>query len=111
VLRKLSDAPEEVRNLLPRLRDPSFTRILLVTLAEATPVHEAAQLERDLARAGIKPFAWIINQCLTPLSVTDPVLVRRRAEEARYVREVEARAPRVALIPWTEGLSGAAGRS
>jgi arsenite-transporting ATPase len=111
VLRKLSDAPEEVRNLLPRLRDPSFTRILLVTLAEATPVHEAAQLERDLARAEIKPFAWIINQCLTPLSVTDPVLVRRRAEEARYVREVEARASRVARIPWTEGLSGAAGRS
>jgi arsenite-transporting ATPase len=110
VLRKMSAAPEEVRRLLPRLRDAELTRILLITLAEATPVHEAAQLERDLARAEIRPFAWVVNQSLTPLSVTDPVLARRRADEARYLREVDARAARVALIPWTATLSDAAGR-
>jgi arsenite-transporting ATPase len=110
VLRKLSDVPEEVRRLLPRLRDTAFTRILLVTLPEATPVHEAAQLERDLERAEIHPFAWVINQSLTPLSVTDPVLVHRRANEERYLREVASRAPRVALIPWTASLSRAGGR-
>jgi arsenite-transporting ATPase len=110
VLRKLSDVPAEVRRLLPRLRDAAFTRILLVTLAEATPVHEAAQLERDLARAEIHPFAWVINQSLTPLTVTDPVLVRRRAAEARYLREVTARSPRVALVPWTAGVAAAGGR-
>ena len=50
VLRTLGAAPEEVRRLLPRLRDPVLTKILLVTLPEATPVHEAAALQQDLQR-------------------------------------------------------------
>jgi arsenite-transporting ATPase len=73
-----------------------------VTLPEATPVHEAAALQRDLLRAEIRPFAWIINQSLLPLSVTDSVLVRRRANEPRFHAEVRALATRVAVIPWTE---------
>lgn len=101
VLRTAGTAPEEVRRLLPRLRDADFTKILLVTLPEATPVHEAAALQRDLARAGIHPFAWVINQSLTPLRVTDPVLVRRRAHEARFHAEVAGLAPRVAVVPWS----------
>jgi arsenite-transporting ATPase len=105
VLRTAGHAPDEVRRLLPRLRDPEYTRILLVTTAEATPVHEAAALERDLARAEIRPFAWIVNQALSPLDVRDPVLRARRALEGRYVREVASRAERVALIPWTAALS------
>ncbi|MBK9385912.1 MAG: arsenical pump-driving ATPase [Planctomycetes bacterium] len=100
VLRTSGQAPEEVRRLLPRLRDASYSRILLVALPEATPVHEAAALQRDLARAGIQPFAWVLNQCLLPLSVTDPVLVRRRAAEARFVAEVRELAPRFAVVPW-----------
>lgn len=48
--------------------------VLLVTLPEATPIHEAMELERDLARAEITPFAWVVNQSLTALEVTDPVL-------------------------------------
>jgi arsenite-transporting ATPase len=102
VLRTTGQAPEEVRRLLPRLRDGSYTKILLVTLPEATPVHEAATLQRDLQRAGIEPFAWVVNQSLAPLSVTDPVLVRRRANEAVYLREVRALSKRVALVPWFE---------
>jgi arsenite-transporting ATPase len=98
----MSDVPDSVRQLLPRLRDPRFTRILVVTLAEATPVHEAAQLQRDLARAGISPFAWIVNQSLVPLRLRDPVLASRRKEELRYIEEVRTEhASRVALIPWT----------
>ncbi len=100
VLRTAGAAPEEVRRLLPRLRDPAFTKILLVTLPEATPVHEAAALQRDLQRADIRPFAWVINQSLLPLVVTDPVLVRRRANEARFHAEVNDLAPRVAVVPW-----------
>jgi arsenite-transporting ATPase len=100
VLRTRGTAPEEVRKLLPRLRDPAFTRVLLVTLAEATPVHEAAALARDLERADIKPFAWIVNQSLTPLAVSDPLLVERRAHEARYLREVASLSTRVAVVPW-----------
>lgn len=99
VLRTTSDMPEAVRQLLPRLRDPAFTRILLVTLPEATPIHEAMQLERDLARAGILPFAWVVNQSLTPLQVTDPVLRVRRAQEAKHVNELLNHASRVVLEP------------
>lgn len=101
VLRTAGETPPEVRSLLPRLRDAAFTKILLVTLPEATPVHEAAALQRDLARAGITPFAWVINQSLSPLAVTDPVLVRRRANEARFHAEVATLTPRVAVEPWT----------
>ncbi len=100
VLRTSGSSPEEVRRLLPRLRDPAFTKILLVTLPEATPVHEAAALQRDLLRAGIRPFAWVINQSLVPLAVTDPVLVRRRANEARYHKEVSELSSCVAVVPW-----------
>jgi arsenite-transporting ATPase len=44
---------------LMRLQDSSYTKIILVTLAERTPVSEAAQLQADLRRAGIEPFAWV----------------------------------------------------
>ena len=101
VLRTAGNAPEEVRRLLPRLRDPAFTKILLVTLPEATPVHEAAQLERDLARADIRPFGWVVNQSLSPLALTDPILVRRRAAEGRFIDEVRRLATRVAVVPWS----------
>ena len=101
VLRKPSGSPEAVQQLLPRLRDPAFTHILLVTLPEATPIHEAMQLERDLARADIRPFAWVVNQSLTPLAVTDPVLRARQAHEAAHLRELVGHAARVVLEPWT----------
>jgi arsenite-transporting ATPase len=101
VLKKPSGSPEAVQQLLPRLRDPEFTHVLLVTLPEATPIHEAMQLERDLARADIKPFAWVVNQSLTPLSVTDPVLRSRRAHEAEHLRELAGHAARVVLEPWS----------
>jgi arsenite-transporting ATPase len=100
VLRTAGNAPEEVRRLLPRLRDPDFTRILLVTLPEATPVHEAAALQRDLERAQIVPFAWVINQSLSPLPVSDPVLTSRRAQEGRYLGETTGLARRAVLVPW-----------
>jgi arsenite-transporting ATPase len=105
VLRKPSGSPEAVQRLLPRLRDPSFTHILLVTLPEATPIHEAMQLERDLARADIKPFAWVVNQSLTPLTVTDPVLRMRRAHEATHLRELVGHATRIVLEPWSDTFS------
>jgi arsenite-transporting ATPase len=100
VLRKPSGNSEAVRQLLPRLRDPLFTTVLLVTLPEATPIHEAMQLERDLARADIMPFAWVVNQSLTPLAVTDPVLRSRRQHEAAHLHELARHAKRTVLEPW-----------
>ena len=101
VSRSTGELPEAVRHLLPRLRNPQFTRVLLVALPEATPVHEAAALEADLRRAGIEPYAWVLNQSLTPLDVTDPLLRARRRAEVRYLREVAESHPRVAVLPWS----------
>jgi arsenite-transporting ATPase len=101
VTRQSSEMPEAVENLLPRLRDPEFTRVLIVTLPESTPVHEAASLQRDLRRAEIEPYAWVINQVLSPLPLTDPLMKQRQSHEQQYLREVsEVQADRVAVIPW-----------
>lgn len=103
VSRLTTGVPEAVANLLPRLRDPKFTRVIICALAEATPVHEAADLQRDLNRADIATYAWVINQSLTPLAITDPVLQARRAQERRYIAEVieeHADRLRVAIVPW-----------
>ncbi|MEX0819002.1 MAG: arsenical pump-driving ATPase [Pirellulaceae bacterium] len=101
ISRQTSQLPASVQELLPRLRDANYTRVLIVTLPEATPVHEAAQLQVDLRRAGIEPFGWVINQSLTPLDVHDPVLVARQEHEGDFLREVSVQlATRVALIPW-----------
>lgn len=100
VLKRPSGSPEAVQRLLPRLRDREFTQVILVTLPEATPIHEAMQLERDLARAGIRPYAWVVNQCLTPLTLSDPVLRARRANEAVHLAELARHGARVVLEPW-----------
>ena len=101
VARKASDLPEEVRQLLPRLRDGDFTRVLLVTLPEATPVHEAAALQDDLRRAAIEPFAWVINQSFARSGSRDPLLVVRGRGEIPFIREVAAQhSRRTALVPW-----------
>lgn len=101
VSRTQGAVPEAVRHLLPRLRDPQFTTVLLVTLAEATPVHEAAQLQEDLRRAGIEPFAWVVNQSFAGTGITDPVLEERGVRERPHLSEVRERlAVRVAWAPW-----------
>jgi arsenite-transporting ATPase len=91
--------PPEVDALLDRLTDPSFTSVFIVTLPEATPIHEAAALQADLRRAGIEPAAWVVNQSLAATAVTDPVLVARAQAETHYLDEVATRhASRVALV-------------
>ena len=87
--------------MLPRLRDPDYTRVLLVTLPEATPVHEAAALQQDLRRAGIEPFGWIVNQSLSSLYTADPLLRERARHEQPYLGEVaDSLAPRAYLLQW-----------
>ncbi len=94
-------APPEVRELLPRLRDPAFTRVLVVALPEATPVHEAAALQADLRRAGIEPWAWIVNQCFSLTGTRDPLLAERARRELPYLREVAGvHARRAVALPW-----------
>ena len=92
--------PPEVEALLDRLTDPVLTSVLVVTVPEATPIHEAAALQEDLRRAGIEPFAWVANQSLAATATTDPLLGARAAAERQRLSEVRARyASRLALVP------------
>ena len=101
VLRTQGDMPEAVRSLLPRLRDPEFTKVLIVTLPEATPVHEAERLQNDLARAKIHPFAWVINQSLLASGTHNTFLAQRGHYEIPFIRRVaDGLSSRCALIPW-----------
>jgi arsenite-transporting ATPase len=86
---------------LMRLRDPQYTKILLVTLAETTPVSEAARLQDDLRRARIEPFGWIVNASLAAAGSTDPCLEQRIAAELEQLELVRTRhAQRLAIVPW-----------
>jgi arsenite-transporting ATPase len=111
VLRTQGDMPDAVRSLLPRLRDPIYTKVLIVTLPEATPVHEAERLQNDLARANIQPFAWVINQSLLASGTQNALLAQRGQAEIPFIRRVvDGHSSRCALIPWlTEPPIGAKG--
>ncbi len=83
-----------------QLRDPKQTKVLLVTLAETTPVLEAANLQADLRRAGIEPWAWIVNQSLAAAVPQSPLLRQRAANEVAEIEAVAQRhARRIAVVP------------
>jgi arsenite/tail-anchored protein-transporting ATPase len=103
IMRNAGGRESAVTTPLMRLRDPDFTRILLVTLAETTPVQEAAALARDLRRAGIEPYAWVVNGSLAAAGPTDPLLRRRAAAEVEQIRRIaEDGAPRLYVVPRLE---------
>jgi arsenite-transporting ATPase len=86
---------------LMKLQDSTYSKILLVTLAETTPVSEAARLQADLRRAEIEPFAWVINSSLAATGSADPCLEQRIAAELEQIQIVRTRhARRVAIVPW-----------
>lgn len=85
---------------LMRLQNPAETKVLLVTLAETTPRLEAAGLQADLERAGIHPWAWVINNSLAAAHPTSPLLQRRAAAEAAELDTIIAdHADRYAVVP------------
>jgi arsenite-transporting ATPase len=86
---------------LTRLRDPTYTKIVIVTLPEPTPVLEAEQLQTELRRAGVEPFAWVINGSLAAARPIDPILVQRAQAELEQIHKVKERcANRVVVVPW-----------
>ena len=101
VQRTNANVPEEVSELLSRLRDPEFARMLVVTLAESTPVQEAERLQPDLRRAGIEPYGWVINASLAAAETTHPTLRARAGAELAHIERVqESSALRTWLIGW-----------
>ena len=72
------------------LQDQELSKIILVSLPETTPMREAASLQDDLKRAGIKPYAWLINQSLSMLSgITDPLLKSRANAETEVIKTIK----------------------
>jgi arsenite-transporting ATPase len=88
VLRHAGENAGHMTTPMMRLQDPDKTKILIVTLAETTPVLEAARLQEDLKRAGITPYAWVINASLAATGTTHPVLAARAATEGPEIAKV-----------------------
>ncbi|TXH41909.1 MAG: arsenical pump-driving ATPase [Actinobacteria bacterium] len=84
---------------LTLLQNPDLTRVLIVTAPEPTPVSEAEQLQNDLLRAGIHPWAWIVNNSIAAAHPQSPLLQRRARNELDQFHRIGGLAPRLAAIP------------
>ena len=91
VSRQMGDKGLHFTTPMMQLQDPKQTKVLIVTLAETTPVLEAAHLQDDLRRAGIEPWAWLINNCVAVTHTRSPLLQQRARNE---IREIDAVATR-----------------
>ena len=86
---------------LMRLQDGAYTKIILVTLPEVTPVSQAAALQDDLRRAGIEPYAWVLNRSVLAAGTHDPLLAARLVGERRQMARMAAGlARRSFVVPW-----------
>ncbi|HEY5582100.1 MAG TPA: arsenical pump-driving ATPase [Rhodoferax sp.] len=99
VVRQMEGTGLRFTTPMQELQDPKQTKVLLVTLAETTPVLEAANLQSDLRRAGIEPWAWIINNSVAATKVTSPLLLQRAHNELREIDAVVTKhAKRYAVV-------------
>lgn len=97
------EGPGAARVVTPlmRLQDATYTKIILVTLPEVTPVSQAAALQADLRRAGIEPCAWVLNKSVLAAGTRDPLLQARLAGERQQIQRLTAGlAPRLYALPW-----------
>lgn len=102
IKRSNGDIPESARKLLPRLRDAAQTEVIIVTLAEATPVYEALRLEEDLKRAGIAAKWWVVNSSLYRSGTTNRMLSAKADSEIQWINKVDAHARgSFAVVPWS----------
>jgi arsenite-transporting ATPase len=86
---------------LMRLQDPDYTRIILVTLPEITPVSQAQALQDDLRRAQIEPFAWVVNKSVLAAGTNDPLLAARLSGERKQMERIaNGLSSRIFVVPW-----------
>lgn len=100
IVRQMGETGVHFTTPMMQLQDPKQTKVMIVTLAETTPVLEAANLQADLRRAGIEPWAWVINNSLAACAPSSPLLRQRAQNELREIRSVATEhARRYALVP------------
>ncbi|MEX5292954.1 arsenical pump-driving ATPase [Citrobacter portucalensis] len=98
MVRQMGQTHDHVMTPMMQLQDPEKTKVIIVTLAETTPVLEAANLQQDLRRAEIEPWAWVINSSLAAAKPSSPFLVTRASRELPLINDVtEQYAKRIAL--------------
>jgi arsenite-transporting ATPase len=101
IQRTQGDIPESVRKLLPRLRNSKETEVIIVTLAETTPVYEAIRLEEDLKRAGINSKWWVINSSLLAATTTNKMLKAKASNEIEWINKVNMHSRgNYAVVQW-----------
>lgn len=101
ISRSQGDTPESVKKLLPKLRNPKETEVVIVTLAETTPVYEAMRLDEDLKRAGINSKWWAINSSLYATNTTNTILKAKASNEIHWINKVnEISNGNFAVIEW-----------
>ena len=101
IKRSQGDVPDSAKKLLPRLRNKSETEVIIVTLAETTPVYEALRLEADLKRAGIAAKWWVINSSLYRTGTTNHLLSAKASNEIQWINKVDAHSNgNFAVISW-----------
>jgi arsenite-transporting ATPase len=101
IKRSGGDIPESAKKLLPRLRNKVETEVIIVTLAETTPVYEALRLEEDLKRAGIATKWWVINSSLYRTGTTNKLLLAKASNEIEWINKVDEHAEgNFAVIEW-----------
>ena len=101
IKRTNAQVPDSVRALAERVRDPDYARVIILTLPESTPIHEAQRLQTDLRRAGIEPYGWLVNSSLTGTHTHHPTLrARAQAEQPHLNRVDQLSGTQTWLVTW-----------
>ena len=101
IQRSQGDIPDSVKKLLPKLRNEKETEVIIVTLAETTPVYEALRLQSDLNRAGIHSNWWVINSSLFTTNTTNKILKAKANNEVQWINKVnEISNGNFAVVEW-----------
>jgi len=101
IQRSEGDIPESVKKLLPTLRNEKETEVIIVTLAETTPVYEAMRLQKDLKRASINSKWWVINSSLYATNTSNEILKAKASNEIQWINKVdEISHGNFAVIEW-----------
>ncbi len=100
IARQMGETSVSFTTPMMQLQNPKQTKVIIATLAETTPVLEAADLQDDLRRAGIEPWAWVINNSVAAAYPQSPLLRRRAHNELQEIDAIaKQRAQRYAVVP------------
>ncbi|WP_300385846.1 arsenical pump-driving ATPase [Clostridium sp.] len=101
IQRSSGDIPDSVKKLLPRLRNKTETEVVIITLAETTPVYEAMRLQKDLNRAKINSKWWVINSSLYVANTKNKILKSKANSEIKWINKIdEISNGNFAVIEW-----------